>query len=198
MTTQSDTGSVPFMDLNDGKRIPQLGFGVFQVPPEDTADAVLHALRTSYRAIDTAAMYENEAGVADAIARSDLDRGDVFITTKLGNRDHGTDAARRAFEQSLERLGSEYVDLYLIHWPIPSQDTYVDTWRALCEFKHEQVILRWHIQLGNVVIPKSVTPERIEENFRVFDFELDSGQMRAISELDSTDGRTGPDPLQFP
>jgi 2,5-diketo-D-gluconate reductase A len=281
MTTQSDTGSVPFLDLNDGNRIPQLGFGVFQVPPEDTADAVLHALRTGYRAIDTAAMYENEAGVADAVARSDLDRDDVFITTKLGNRDHGTDAARRAFEQSLERLGSEYVDLYLIHWPIPSQDKYADTWRALCEFKQEgrarsigtsnfliehleriidetgvtpavnqielhprltqsdlrnfhhehgilteawsplaqaelldyptivqlaeavdrtpaQVILRWHIQLGNIVIPKSVTPERIEENFRVFDFELDSGQMRAISELDSTDGRTGPDPLHFP
>ncbi len=281
MTTQPDTSSVPKLDLNDGNRIPQLGFGVFQIPPEETADAVLHALRTGYRAIDTAAMYGNEAGVADAIARSGLERGEVFVTTKLGNDDHGADAARRALQQSLERLGSDYVDLYLIHWPIPSQDRYVETWRALGEAKNEgrarsigvsnflvehleriieetgvtpavnqielhprfqqselrsfherhrirteawsplaqaellddpkirelaeaidrtpaQVILRWHIQLGNIVIPKSVTPARIEENFAIFDFELTPEQMQTIAELDSSDGRTGPNPTEFP
>ncbi len=281
MTTHPDTSSVPSLLLGDGNRILQLGFGVFQIPPEDTADAVLRALRTGYRAIDTAAMYANEADVAEGVARSDLERREVFITTKLGNHDHGSVAARRAFEHSLERLGSEYVDLYLIHWPIPAQDDYVETWRALCEFKEEgrarsigvsnfmvehleriieetgvtpavnqielhprfqqselrrfhrehgiiteawsplaqaevldepnlvriaeavdrspaQVILRWHVQLGNLVIPKSATPERIEENFAIFDFELDAEQMNAIGELDSEDGRIGPHPLHFP
>jgi 2,5-diketo-D-gluconate reductase A len=281
MTTHPDTRAIPNLGLNDGNQIPQLGFGVFQVPPEDTTDAVLCALKTGYRAIDTAAMYENESGVADGIDTSGLDRGEVFVTTKLGNDDHGSDPARRAFEASLERLRTDYVDLYLIHWPIPSQDKYVETWQALGEFKdagrarsigvsnfqvehleriieetgvtpavnqielhprfqqselrafHKkhgilteawsplaqaallddpkigevaaavgrtpaQVILRWHVQLGNVVIPKSVTPERIEENFRIFDFELDADRMRAIGELDSEDGRTGPHPLRFP
>jgi 2,5-diketo-D-gluconate reductase A len=135
MTTQQHTSSVPILGLNDGNRIPQLGFGVFQIPPEETADAVLEALRTGYRAVDTAAMYENESGVADGIATSDLDREAVFVTTKLGNDDHGSDAVRRAFDASLERLGFDYVDLYLIHWPIPSQDRYVETWRTFGELK---------------------------------------------------------------
>ena len=281
MTTQPDTRSVPYLGLNDGNQIPQLGFGVFQVPPGDTADAVIQALNTGYRAIDTAAMYRNESEVADGIDASGLDRRDVFLTTKLGHGDHGADAAQRAFEASSDRLRSDYLDLYLIHWPIPGEDNYVETWRALCELKdagralsigvsnftvehlqriiedsgvtpavnqielhprfqqselrafHKrhgilteawsplaqaallddpkigeiaaavtrtpaQVILRWHVQLGNIVIPKSVTPERIEENFRIFDFELSSDQMQAIGELDSEDGRTGPDPMRFP
>jgi 2,5-diketo-D-gluconate reductase A len=271
--------STPELQLNDGSSIPQLGFGVFQVPPEDTADAVEHALRTGYRAVDTAAAYRNEAGVADGIARSGLDRGEVFVTTKLWNADHGREAAPRAFERSLQQLRSEYVDLYLIHWPVPSKDQYVETWQALTELKadgrarsigvsnfevehleriidatgvvpvvnqielhprlqqaelrsfHEQhgiqteawsplgqgaildqpeineiaasldrtpaqVVLRWHIQLGNIVIPKSVTPARIEENFRIFDFELDDDAMRAIADLDAG-GRIGPEPATF-
>jgi 2,5-diketo-D-gluconate reductase A len=265
--------------LNDGRRIPQVGFGVFQIPPEDTAEAVSHALRTGYRHIDTAAAYRNEAGVADGIARSGLDRSDVFVTTKLWNRDHGRDEALRSFERSLERLGFDYVDLYLIHWPVPSRGAYVPTWQALTELQadgrarsigvsnfeighleriigetgvvpavnqvelhprlgqaelrrfHErvgilteawsplgqgrvlgetvvneiaaaldrtpaQVILRWHLQLGNVVIPKSVTPARMEENCRLFDFELDETAMRAMASLD-TGARIGPDPATF-
>jgi len=270
----------PHLQLNDGNAIPQLGFGVFQVPPEETADAVSHALGTGYRLIDTAAAYGNEAAVGEAIRSSGLDRDEVYVTTKLWNGDHGRGAALRAFERSLERLGFDYVDLYLIHWPVPSQDRYAETWRALTQIRadgrarsigvsnfliehleriiddsgvvpavnqielhprlqqdqlrtfhdehgilteawsplarggdllHEatitdiasavgrspaQVILRWHVQLGNIVIPKSVTPERIEENFRVFDFELDDAQMNAISELDGGE-RTGPHPATF-
>jgi 2,5-diketo-D-gluconate reductase A len=275
----TETTSVPYVDLNDGNHIPQLGFGVFKVPSEETADAVGHALRTGYRLIDTAAAYGNEAGVREALGAADLDRGDAFITTKLWNGDHGRDRARRAFEQSLARLGGEYVDLYLIHWPVPSQDRYVETWETLCALKDEghlrsigvsnfqpahleriidvtgvapavnqielhphlqqselrryhsehgiateawaplgrgelldeptieeiasahdrtpaQVVLRWHIQLGNVVIPKSVTPSRIEENFQVFDFELSDEEMRRVGELERGE-RTGPDPDTF-
>jgi 2,5-diketo-D-gluconate reductase A len=278
MTTQQNT-AVPNLELNDGAQIPQLGFGVFQVPPDETAETVAHALRAGYRAIDTAAAYRNEAGVAKAIADSDLDREDVFVTTKLFNDDHGREQAGAAFERSLERLGSDYVDLYLIHWPVPSKDKYVETWEALCEFKRDgrarsigvsnflpdhlqriidatsvvptvnqielhprlqqpelrrfhdehgilteawsplgqgqlldeptieqiaethdrtpaQVILRWHIQLGNVVIPKSVTPERIEQNLQVFDFELSEDELQQIASLDAGD-RIGPDPATF-
>jgi 2,5-diketo-D-gluconate reductase A len=277
MTT--DTTAVPYLDLNDGHRIPQLGFGVFQVPPEDTAEAVRRALDTGYRSIDTAAAYGNEAGVGHAIARSGLDRGDVFVTTKVWNNDHGRDSTRRALERSLRELGFDYVDLYLIHWPVPAQDRYVETWEALCELRDEgrvrsigvsnfmiehlervidatgvvpvlnqielhprlqqhelrgyhaehgilteawsplgqgrllddaqireiasrhdrtpaQVVLRWHAQLGNVVIPKSVTPARIEENFRIFDFALTDEDMDAIARLDAGE-RTGPDPATF-
>jgi 2,5-diketo-D-gluconate reductase A len=273
------TDSIPQLDLIDGNHIPQLGFGVFLVPPEETSEAVQHALRTGYRAIDTAAMYRNEDGVADAIARSSLERGELFVTTKVWNNDHGHDRALRAFERSLERLRSDYVDLYLIHWPAPSQGLYVETWQGLTEIQadgrarsigvsnfqvdhlqriieetgvvpavnqielhprlqqaelrsfhaeHEivtedwsplgrgrtldepvirqiaasvertpaQVVLRWHVQLGNVVIPKSVTPARIEENFQIFDFELDEDQMDAIAGLDAG-GRIGPDPATF-
>src|SRR5437764_2238077 len=277
MTT--DTISIPYLDLNDGNRIPQLGFGVFQVPPEDTSEMVLRAFETGYRSIDTAAAYGNEAGVGEAIARSGLARQAGCTTTKLWNNDHGRDSAHRAFERSLRQLDQDYVDLYLIHWPVPGQDRYVETWEALCELKsdgrarsigvsnfmvehlervtdasgvvptvnqielhprlqqeelrryhsehgilteawsplgkgmllHEdvieqiaskhgrtpaQVILRWHLQLGNVVIPKSVTPERIEQNFQLFDFELSGEDMNAIESLDSGD-RTGPDPERF-
>jgi diketogulonate reductase-like aldo/keto reductase len=281
MTTHESTTTVPYVDLNDGNRIPQLGFGVFLVPPDDTAAAVAHALRTGYRSIDTAAAYRNEAGVGEAVRSSGLAREDVFVTTKLANDQHGHDTALRAFEGSLARLGFDYVDLYLIHWPIPSRNLYVETWQALTEIKADgrarsigvsnfladhlqriidasgvvpavnqielhpylqqtelrgyhdehrikteawsplarggellreptieqiaasvdrspaQVVLRWHIQLGNIVIPKSVTPARIEENFRLFDFELGDEQMRAIGELDRGI-RTGPDPATFP
>ena len=271
--------SAPSLELNDGHEIPQLGFGVFQVPPEDTAEAVGRALQTGYRLIDTAAAYGNERGVGEAIARSGLARDEVFVTTKLWNDRQGHDTALGAFERSLDRLGLDYVDLYLIHWPAPAQGLYVETWQALCELhadgrarsigvsnflvehleqiidasgtvpavnqielhpllqqvelrefhsRHEivteawspiaqgrvlddpvivevagavdrtpaQVILRWHIQLGNVVIPKSVTPARIEENFRLLDFELDHKQMAAIGSLDCG-RRTGPDPATF-
>jgi 2,5-diketo-D-gluconate reductase A len=277
MTTRASSISIPYLKLNDANRIPQLGYGVFQVPPEDTAEVVTHALRTGYRSIDTAAAYRNESGVGKAISSSPLQRDELFITTKLWNNDQGRDRALRAFQASLERLDQEYVDLYLIHWPAPSADRFVHTWKALTELKRDgrarsigvsnfreedierivdatgvvpavnqielhprfqqaglrrfhdevgivteawsplgqgsliddntigkiasrhgrtpaQVMLRWHVQQGNVVIPKSVTPERIEENFRIFDFELGDEDMRAIAPLDSDDGRLGPDP----
>ena len=277
MTTE--TTSVPYVDLSDGNRIPQLGFGVFLVPPEETARAVAHALETGYRLIDTAAAYGNEPGVRDAVQASGLDREEVFITTKLANGDQGRDQARRAFQQSLEKLGVDYVDLYLIHWPIPSQDLYLETWETLCSLREEghvrsigvsnfkpphldrivdatgvvpavnqvelhprlqqpelrcyhseravateawaplgrgqflddpviaaiaethertpaQVVLRWHLQLGNVAIPKSATPSRIEGNFELFDFELGSDEMDRLGELDRGE-RTGPDPDTF-
>ena len=137
MTNNQNTISVPTLECNDGNHIPQLGFGVFEVPPEDTTDAVLHALQAGYRMIDTAAMYGNEADVAAAIARSGLERGEVFITTKVWNDDQGRDRTRPAFERSLERLASEWLDLYLIHWPAPAQGRYVETWQAMCEFREE-------------------------------------------------------------
>ena len=279
MSTQPETTSVPSLEQNDGKQIPQLGFGVFQVPPEDTAAVVQQAIETGYRAIDTAAAYGNEAGVGEGIRRGGLEREDVYVTTKLWNGDHGRDRALRAFDSSLERLGFDYVDLYLIHWPVPGQGQYVETWEALVEIAREgrarsigvsnfmvehldriisetdvvpvvnqielhprfqqgelrryhaehailteawsplgqgtllddqtitdiarahqrtpaQVILRWHLQLGNVVIPKSATPKRIEENFQVFDFELSDEEMGRIQKLDSG-RRIGPDPARF-
>ena len=279
MSPDTTDTSVPLLDLVDGHQIPQLGFGVFQIPPQDTAEAVTRALASGYRLIDTAQMYGNEAGVGEAIRNSDLDRGAVFVTTKLANDQHGHDAALRAFDRSLEQLKFEYVDLFLIHWPIPTNDLYVETWRALCELKESgrarsigvsnflvehleriidatgevpavnqievhpqyqeeglrhylgehgvlteaysplgqgrvleepsiveiaeahdrspaQVVLRWHIQLGNVVIPKSATPARITENFQIFDFELSDSEMRAIRELDAGK-RIGPDPKTF-
>jgi 2,5-diketo-D-gluconate reductase A len=277
MTTNETT--IPTLELNDGNRIPQLGFGVFQVEPQDTRDAVLHALNTGYRLVDTAAMYGNEAEVAQAIAASGLDRSEVFVTTKVWNDDHGRNRTLRAFEGSLERLGSEWIDLYLIHWPAPVQNKYVETWQTLCELKEQgrarsigvsnflpehleriidatgvapavnqvelhprlaqpalrryhnehgivteswsplgrgallddavieetaratqrtpaQVLLRWNVQLGCVVIPRSVRPQRIEENARLFDFDLSHEQMQAIGELDRGE-RIGPDPARF-
>jgi 2,5-diketo-D-gluconate reductase A len=273
------TGSVPLLNLQDGVDIPQLGFGVFQVPPEDTADVVDKALSTGYRHIDTAAAYQNEAEVGQALRASDLPRGDVFITTKCANHDHGYEEATRALRASLDRLEMDYVDLYLIHWPVPARDRYVETWKAFIDAREQglvrsigvsnfqpahlerlieetgvtptinqvelhprlqqpelrrahaqlgvvteawsplaqgevlddptitdvaeahdrtpgQIVIRWHVQLGNVVIPKSVTPERIEQNFRVFDFELSDDEMAAIETLDAIE-RTGPDPDSF-
>ncbi|MDQ6817083.1 MAG: aldo/keto reductase [Actinomycetota bacterium] len=279
MSTRIGAHTVPSLSLVDGNRIPQLGFGVFQVPPEDTADVVLHALRTGYRSIDTAAAYENEAGVGEAMSASGVQRDELFLTTKLPNDDHGRDRTHRALHASLERLAQDYVDLYLIHWPVPGRDLYVDTWEALIELREEgvarsigvsnflpehleriidatgvtpvanqvelhprfqqpelrrfherhrivteawsplgqgsilddptiekiasahrrtpaQVVLRWHAQLGHVAIPKSVTPERIEQNFRVFDFELSGDELDAIGRLDNG-ARIGGDPATF-
>ncbi|MFJ4781923.1 aldo/keto reductase [Streptomyces sp. NPDC088794] len=266
----------PTVTLNNGVEIPQLGFGVFQVPDAETTAAVTNALQAGYRSIDTAAIYGNEAGVGAALAASDLARDDLFVTTKLWNADQGYDATLRAFDASLAKLGLEYVDLYLIHWPTPARDLYLDSWSAIeklaadgriraagvsnfqpahlrrlvdnsslvpavnqielhpglqqselralhAEFgivteawsplaqgavlgesalteiagRHgrspAQVVLRWHLQLGNVVIPKSVTPARIRENIDVFDFVLADEEMAAIAELDRG-LRTGPDP----
>jgi 2,5-diketo-D-gluconate reductase A len=270
---------VPRVTLNDGVEMPQLGFGVFQVPDHEVTQAILVAVECGYRSIDTAAGYENEVGVGKAIASCGVPRAELFVTTKLRNSDHGYEAALRAFEESLRRLNQEYVDLYLIHWPIPAQDLYVATWRAFEKIyadgrarsigvsnfliphlqrlldetevtpvvnqielhpyfqqqdlrrfglehgivpeaysplaqggalkdpvitglaeKHgktaAQVVLRWHIQTGNIVIPKSVTPARIKENIDIFDFELSAEEVTAINGLDRGE-RTGADPLTF-
>jgi 2,5-diketo-D-gluconate reductase A len=275
----TDVTSIPNVVLHDGVEIPQLGFGVFQVPPEDTQEVVEQALDAGYRHIDTAAAYRNEAGVGAAIAAAGLAPGDVFVTTKLWNAEQGYDSTLAAFDQSLERLGLDRVDLYLIHWPMPGEDRYLDTWRAfeliqeegrarslgVSNFRiedlerlraeseklptvnqielhprlqqaelrawhadhgiateawsplaqaallddatietiaahHEktpaQTILRWQLQIGNVVIPKSVTPERIRENIDIFGFELSEDDMAAIARLDAGE-RIGPDPTDF-
>lgn len=275
----TSTNQVPQIKLRDQGEIPQLGFGVFQIPPDETVEAVTRAFEAGYRHIDTAAAYQNEAQVGEAFRASGLDRGDVFITTKCFNDDHGYDDARDAFKASLDRLELDYVDLYLIHWPVPSKDLYVETWKAFIDLQEEgairsigvsnfqpdhlrriadetgvtpsvnqielhpylqqaplrrrheemgvvteawsplaqgavldddvitdiadahgktpgQVVIRWQIQLGNVVFPKSVTPERIEENFDVFDFELSDDQMKAIGGLERGE-RIGPDPDTF-
>ncbi|MEH0400296.1 aldo/keto reductase [[Kitasatospora] papulosa] len=268
--------TVPTVTLNNGVTIPQLGFGVFQVPDDETTAAVTAALEAGYRSIDTAAVYGNEAGVGRALAESGLGREELFVTTKLWNADQGYDATLTAFDASLAKLGLDHVDLYLIHWPTPARDLYTDTWRALEKLLAEgriraagvsnfqpahlrrlreesslvpavnqielhpglqqrklrslhagsgiateawsplaqgallddevltslagrhgkspaQVVLRWHLQLGNVVIPKSVTPARIRQNIDVFDFELSADDMEAIAGLDRG-MRTGPDP----
>ncbi|TDZ42157.1 putative oxidoreductase [Mycobacteroides franklinii] len=271
---------VPNVTLNSGTTIPQLGFGVWQVPNDGAEAAVSTALQVGYRSIDTAKVYENEEGTGRAITESGLPRGDVFLTTKLWNGDQGYDSALRAFDASLERLGTDYVDLYLIHWPVPELDEYVASFKALQRIQADgrakaigvsnftvenlqrlidetgevpalnqielhprftqpelrafhaeygiateawsplgqgtiledatlgaiaethnvsaaQVILRWHLQLGNVVIPKSVTPARIAANFDVFGFELSSDEMERITALHTPDGRIGPDPSTF-
>jgi 2,5-diketo-D-gluconate reductase A len=271
---------VPFITLNNGVQMPQLGFGVWQVPDDEARAAVKTALEAGYRSIDTAAIYANEKGTGQAIADAGLPRDELFVTTKLWNAEHGYDSTLRAFDASLERLGLEYVDLYLIHWPVPSRGLYLDTWRAFEKLyadgrtkaigvsnfpvpqlqevldegsvvpavnqielhpnlpqaelrafhaahgiateawsplgsgrglledpalaaiatKHgetpAQVVLRWHIQIGNIVIPKSVTPSRIRENIDVFDFELDADDLAAIDALDNGT-RLGPDPATF-
>ncbi|SFW80654.1 aldo/keto reductase [Amycolatopsis australiensis] len=277
MTTTA--AHVPTVELNNGVRIPQFGFGVFQIPPEETARAVRTALEAGYRHIDTAQMYRNEAGVAAGIAESGLARDEVFVTTKLANDAHGYDNAITALEGSLRRLGFDHVDLYLIHWPLPHKDNYVRTWRGFEDIlragkaraigvsnfqpahldrlaeetgmvpavnqielhpalqqpplrayhqahgiateawsplaqgevlddpvladlaeKHDrtpaQVVLRWHVQLGNIVFPKSSSPERIRQNIDVFGFQLDDEDMTAIGKLDAG-RRTGPDPDTF-
>jgi diketogulonate reductase-like aldo/keto reductase len=276
--SSSDT-TVPAVTLRDEEQIPQLGFGTWQVPPQQAADVVTRALLAGYRHVDTAAAYENEAGVGQAIHAAGLQRDDVYLTTKLQNSDHGYEQAKRALRASLGRLEVEHVDLYLIHWPVPSTDRYVETWQAMIELQQEgltrsigvsnfnqphleriiaetgvtpavnqielhpylqqaglrrahadlrivtegwsplaqgrvaqdpaikeiadangvsngQVAIRWQLQLGNVVFPKSVTQERIEENFDVFGFELTEDDMAAIEALDRGH-RTGPDPDRF-
>ena len=273
--------AVPQITLNNGQSIPQLGFGVFQIEPKDTAEAVSTALKVGYRHIDTAEMYGNEREVGEAVAKSGLDRADIFVTSKLSNDAHLPEDARLAFELSLQELGFDYVDLFLIHWPLPTRydGDFVSTWKALEEFYrdgrarsigvsnfqphhlrrlHEnteippavnqievhpfltqdevrgfcaehgiaveawspigqglelddptivsiaqragktpaQVILRWHIQRGDIIFPKSVTPSRVKENFDIFDFELADGDVAEISALNK-DQRTGPDPDKF-
>ncbi|POX48213.1 aldo/keto reductase [Streptomyces sp. Ru72] len=274
------SSKVPPIILNNGVEMPQLGFGVWQVPDDEAESAVTTALEAGYRSIDTAAIYGNEEGVGKAVAASAIPREDLFITTKLWNSDQGYDATLRAFDTSLDKLGLEYVDLYLIHWPLPSRGTFVETYKAFEKLhadgraraigvsnflpehletlieatsvipavnqielhphlqqhaareyhgeqgiateawsplgqgkgllevpaivaiaqKHgrtpAQIVLRWHVQLGNVVIPKSVTPARIRENIEVFDFSLDTEDMAAISALNE-DRRLGPDPATF-
>ncbi|MEU9986684.1 aldo/keto reductase [Streptomyces sp. NPDC048045] len=274
------SSKVPPIILNNGVEMPQLGYGVWQVPDDEAEQAVATALEAGYRSIDTAAIYGNEEGTGKAIAASGVPREDVFVTTKLWNKDQGYDATLRAFDTSLAKLGLDYVDLYLIHWPLPSRDTYVDTYKAFEKLyadgrakaigvsnflpghlqrliaetsvvpavnqielhphlqqhesralhaeqgvateawsplgqgkgllevpaivaiaqKHQrtaaQIVLRWHLQLGNVVIPKSVTPSRIRENIAVFDFSLDDEDLAAISALNE-DRRIGPDPATF-
>jgi 2,5-diketo-D-gluconate reductase A len=267
----------PHISFNDGKSIPQVGLGVWQTPNDTAVTAVKAALDAGYRHIDTAAAYHNEQGVGEGMRASGLDRRDIFLTTKLWNDDQGFDSTLRAFEKSLKELGTDYLDLYLIHWPSPHRGKYRDTWRAFTRLKEEgrvrsigvsnfnadhleaiigdtgvtpvinqvelhpdfqqkalratheklgiitqswsplgqghlltnpviadlakkldrspaQVIVRWHIQNGLVVIPKSVTPSRIVENFQVFDFELDGAAMDALNALDSASARIGPDP----
>ncbi|MGP2437292.1 aldo/keto reductase [Streptomyces sp. JW3] len=271
------SSQVPPIILNNGVEMPQLGFGVWQVPDDEAETAVATALKAGYRSIDTAAIYGNEKGTGKGIAASGLPREDLFVTTKLWNSDQGYDSTLRAFDTSLAKLGMEYVDLYLIHWPMPDRGRYVDTYKAfekiladgraraigvsnflpdhldrliaetsvipavnqielhphlqqhaLREYHAEQgiateawsplgsgkgllevpaivaigqkhgrspaqVVLRWHLQTGNVVIPKSVTPSRIKENIDVFDFSLDDEDLAAISALNE-DRRTGSDP----
>jgi len=272
--------TIPDLTLNNGVSMPQLGFGVFQVPAEETAETVAEALSAGYRGIDTAKAYGNEEGVAKAIRESGIAREDLFVTTKLWNDDHGYDQTLRAFDASLARLELDHLDLYLVHWPTPKRDTYVETWRAFEKLQADgrvraigvsnfqpahlrrlvdetgtvpavnqielhpylqqaelrgmhgdlgiateawsplakggdllgeqalveladkhgrtpaQVVIRWHLQLGNVVIPKSVTPARIRENLDVFGFALDDEDIARLSTLERG-LRTGPNPDTF-
>ena len=283
MSITQHTTVVPSVRLNDGHWIPQLGFGVFQINPADTAEAVSNALEVGYRHIDTAQMYRNERGVGQAVRGSGLDRAEVFITSKLNNGHHRPDDARRAFETTLSELGFDYVDLFLIHWPLPTLygGDFVSTWKTLEELRADgrvrsigvsnfqvehlerlasasdqapavnqielhpyllneqvrgygeahyiateawspiaqgavlddpeitaiaerldkspaQVVLRWHIQRGNIVFPKSTTPARIKENFELFDFQLEADDVAKITALDKGEvGRTGPHPDTF-
>lgn len=271
--------SVPDLTLNNGVTIPQLGFGVFQIPPDATRKATLAALEVGYRHVDTAQMYGNEAGVGQAVRDSGLDRGDVFVTSKLDNSSHAYDDALAAFDRSLAELEFDYLDLFLVHWPMPAVGDFVETWRAMEEIYRSgrskaigvsnfqpnhldrlraetdvlpavnqvevhpyftqtdvrsygvehgivteawspiaqgkvlddptigriaerygktpaQVTLRWHIQRGDVVFPKSATRSRVEENFAIFDFELGDDDVTDISLLDR-DERIGPHPDKF-
>jgi diketogulonate reductase-like aldo/keto reductase len=265
---KQQVSTIPTITLNNSVEIPQLGFGVLQIPNEETAAAVTNALDAGYRSIDTATIYGNEAGVGKALAESDLNRDELFITTKLWNSEQGYEKTLRAFDESLAKLGLEQLDLYLIHWPTPARDLYLETWRAfeklyadgqvraigVSNFQPEhlrrimetggtvpalnqielhpylqqaelrgfdkthqiateawsplaqggdilgedviiklaqkynrtpaQVILRWHLQLGSIAIPKSVTPSRIRENLNVFDFSLEESEIFTISTLD--------------
>lgn len=279
----NDTNGVPTITLNDGAHIPQLGFGVYQVKPDETASAVKTALDIGYRHVDTAEMYQNERGVGEGIRNAGVDRSEVFVTSKLNNGFHRPDDARRAFDRTLSELGFDYVDLFLIHWPLPTlyDGDFVSTWQTLEEFKKDgrarsigvsnfqidhlerlardtetlpavnqvevhpyftnesvraygtehniateawspiargqvlddpvvtriaeangkspaQVVLRWHVERGDIVFPKSVTPHRIKENFELFDFELGDEDIDALAALDKGEpGRTGPNPDTF-
>jgi 2,5-diketo-D-gluconate reductase A len=282
MSISQSTSTMPRVALNDGHSIPQLGYGVFQIDPAETAEAVSTALEIGYRHIDTAEMYGNERGVGEAVRASGLDRAEVFITSKLNNGYHRPDDARRAFATTLSELGVDYVDLFLIHWPLPSLygGDFVSTWNSLAEFRADgrarsigvsnfqvehlqrlaasdhspavnqielhpyllneqvrtygdthgiateawspiaqgavlsdpviaaiaarlgkspaQVVLRWHIQRGNIVFPKSTTPARMRENFELFDFQLEADDIARITALDKGEaGRTGPHPDKF-
>ena len=271
--------AVPNFTLNDGNTIPQLGFGVFQIGAEDTAQAVSQALEIGYRHIDTAEMYGNESGVGEAVRDSSLDRSEVFVTSKLDNGSHDHDDALKAFDQTLAELGFDYLDLFLVHWPLPDVGDFVETWKAMEKIYESgrakavgvsnftpqhlgrlaaettvppavnqvevhpylrndevraygvehgiateawspiargkvledptitriagnldrtpaQVTLRWHVQRGDIVFPKSVTRSRVEENFAIFDFELSGTDMTDIDGLDRGE-RTGPDPDTF-
>ena len=283
MSNTDGPDGTPAITLNDGHRIPQLGFGVYQVSPEDTASTVRMACEIGYRHIDTAQMYGNEKGVGDGIRDAGLDRSAVFVTSKLNNGFHRSDDARRAFDATLADLGSDYVDLFLIHWPLPTlyDGDFVSTWQTCEEFKSEgrarsigvsnfgihhlaelaretettpavnqievhpyftndevraygiehsiatqawspiargavlgdpvvvriatslgvhpaQVVLRWHIQRGDIVFPKSVNPQRVRENFEIFDFDLGDEEIEALTALDKGEaGRRGPNPDTF-
>lgn len=280
MTTNEATARIPSLRMNDGRRIPQVGLGVYKVDAEQTAEVVATALGLGYRHVDTATLYGNERGVGDGIRRSGLDPDDVFVTTKVWHDDHGFDETLRAFDRSIAELGLDAVDLYLIHWPAPSLDRYVDSWRALIRLRDEgrarsigvsnfkphhierlrdetgqlpavdqvelhprypqaatnaflaehgivteawaplgrgtvladdalgrvaakhgvtaaQVVLRWHLEAGRVVIPKSVHRARMAENLDVLGFELDADDRAAIARLD-TNAPTGKDPDVFP
>lgn len=267
------------LSLSDGRQIPQLGFGLWQVPASSTAETTATALRLGYRLVDGAAVYGNEEGQGEGIRRSGLPREDIFVTTKVWNSEQGYDKALRAAEASLKRLGLDHVDLLLIHWPCPSKDLYLETWRALIRLREEgratsigvsnfqephleriigetgvapvlnqveinprlqqsalrafhethgivtqswtplgqgrsfdaapvqaaarrtgktpaQVILRWHIQIGASVIPRSTREAGLRENLDLFDFSLTEAEMAAIATLDEGQ-RCGPDPARF-
>ncbi len=277
MLIERTMSKVPTVRLNDGRAMPALGFGVWQIPDPEAETSTALALEAGYRSIDTAQIYGNEAGVGRAIVASGVARADVFLTTKVWNTSQGRDATRRALDESLQKLGTDYLDLYLIHWPSPKRGLYVETWKALLELKAEgrirsagvsnfgpaelariagetgvepsvnqielhprfqqretrayheahgvvteawsplgqgqllrdpvvtaiadkhgrsaaQVLLRWHLRHGFVVIPKSATPSRIRENFDVLGFDIDADDERALDALDSADGRIGPNP----
>lgn len=272
--------SVPVLKMNDGNTIPQLGYGVWKISDEDAEGSVLQALKTGYRHIDTAKIYNNEGGVGRGIAASDIAREKIFITTKVWNSDQGYDETLKAFDESAKRLGVKTIDMYLIHWPMPVRDKFVETWKALirlrqenrvrsigvCNFRiadlerliketgvapavnqvelhpqfqqkelrifHEknnilteawaplgrglffddpvlqsiaeehsktvaQIVLRWHMELGTIAIPKSQSAARMAENFNIFDFKLTASDHDKIASLDKIDGRMGPNPDEF-
>jgi 2,5-diketo-D-gluconate reductase A len=267
----------PRLTLNDGTTIPQLGFGVWQVPPDVTKRVVSDAIKAGYRSIDTAEGYDNETGVGEAIREAGVARGELYITSKLRNGSHVRDKALKAFDETMEKLAIDQIDLFLIHWPVPAQNNYVEAWKTLVELqkggriksigvsnfdqdhlediiqatgvvpvvnqiethpfyqqrdkidfhkqhniiieswsplgqgqaltdaviaeiakKHgksaAQTIIRWHLDTGKIVIPKSVTTSRIEENFQVFGFKLDADDLAKIATLDDPKGKIGPQP----